>query len=264
MDVSFTVEPTFLFERGQFFFRGIFCIVSEDFQDLKEKFGVFLHPQELSYFSKLPSQKQQENYLLGRYAAKIAASLCEPSTDMPLTSMRIDPGTFCHPVLYSSGKEKIQVSISHCDKVAAALAFPESHPMGVDLEKIDQEKNVAIDTQLTSREKELLMTLSDLETGVPYTLFWTLKEALSKALCTGLLSPVDIYEIKDIGRQDNTRWFAHFTNFPQYQGLSFSWGNLVCSIVYPAYPKQLNFDFDVHSLLREIRKQGFLENVEDS
>ena len=49
---------------------------------------------------------------------------------------------------------------------------------------------------------------------------WTLKEALSKILRTGMTTPFDIFSIKEL-KQEKLGWISSFQNFAQYQGLSF-------------------------------------------
>jgi phosphopantetheinyl transferase len=252
------LNHTFYLRERSHCYRGELCFISGSFQELTNQVDVFLHPQEISYLCDLPSEKQQANYLLGRYAAKAAVSHYEAG--IPLASIRVESGIFSHPILYSPNKDKMQVSLSHCDQHAVALTFPESHPMGVDLEICIQRANPAIGEHLSSKEKQLLSALQDSYPGKAHILFWTLKEALSKVLRTGLLSSFDIYELQNIDRQSDGSWVTHFKNFPQYQGYSFSLGNLIASIVHP---KQTAFNFDVDYFLQEMKRKEFLRDIED-
>ncbi|WP_032113934.1 4'-phosphopantetheinyl transferase superfamily protein [Candidatus Paracaedibacter symbiosus] len=64
------------------------------------------------------------------------------------------------------------------------------------------------------------------------TLFWTVKEALSKVIKCGFTIPSELLEIGDIQLKENYVE-SKFKNFQQYQALSFSVANYVCSIVHP-------------------------------
>jgi 4'-phosphopantetheinyl transferase len=229
------------------------CLGLVPLTELKNHAPHFLHPKELAYLATLTFEKRQASYLLGRFLAKLAVT---KQTDIPLHEIFIDFGIFQYPVVYHAGNEKIQVSISHCNQYGIALAFPETHPLGVDLEIIAPDKNSIIETQLTGEEKYLLATLhhSTSSTAELYTLFWTIKEALSKTLRTGLMSPVEIYAIKSV-KKENHYWLSEFKNFGQYQALSFPLRPFICSIVYP---KNMQMLIDISAIERWATKQGNL------
>lgn len=52
--------------------------------------------------------------------------------------------------------QNIQVSISHCDAIGFSTAFPEAHPMGIDVEKISPDRTDVILSQITPTEQSLL------------------------------------------------------------------------------------------------------------
>lgn len=136
----------------------------------------YLHAQEYNYYNILKFEKRIRSYLMGRFVAKqaVAALIGEKN----LTNIFIHSGIFTQPIVVSS-KQNIQVSITHCDDFGAALAFPEAHPMGIDIEKINPNKRNVLERQITGGEKERISSCSlSYETGL--TLLWTAKEALSE------------------------------------------------------------------------------------
>lgn len=192
---------------------------------------VFLHPQERKYYNTLKYEKRIKSYLIGRYAAKKAVSNFTQVED--LTTILIQPGIFTQPiVLYESKlKQTIQVSITHCDDFGAALAFPEAHPMGIDLERIDSSRQAAIEREITEAERERIQSLP-LSYEAALTLLWTAKEALSKVLKTGLMTPFKVFELQKIEYHPKFT-ISYYTNFAQYKTISFTIGDYMCSIVYP-------------------------------
>jgi 4'-phosphopantetheinyl transferase len=92
----------------------------------------------------------------------------------------IQAGIFQQPVVVS-GKHNLQVSITHCDDFGAALAFPETDPMGIDIERIGPAQRAALERQMTEAEKER-MNFLPVAYDMGITLLWTAKEALSKVL----------------------------------------------------------------------------------
>lgn len=210
-------------------FEACLCISKLPFLELKEKRFQFLHPEELKYFDTLRFERRQKSYLLGRYSAKQALSLFLKEPDM--TQISIHHGVFEYPIVRCESGKNAQISISHNDECGGAIAFPEEHPMAIDLEKIDLCKKEVIQTQCTPEELCLIQSLP-LPDISQITLLWTVKEALSKAIKCGLMSPFKIFEIKDI--ESTSDYFVWtFRKFAQYKAISFTMGNTACSIVTP-------------------------------
>lgn len=215
---------------------GSFC-----FYPLWEQYqGIipYLHPAEREYYESLKFEKRIRSFLIGRYAAKRAVAALTGETD--LTKILIQAGIFTQPIVTLPGYYNIQVSISHCDHLGTALAFPEAHPLGIDIEKIHQDKNEVLERQMTPAEIELIKTQPDsYETML--TLLWTAKEALSKVIKTGLMTPMKIYEINKMEYHDHA-YISYYKNFGQYKTISFKIGNYLCAIVHPM-KTQLKMNF---------------------
>ncbi|TYP78149.1 4'-phosphopantetheinyl transferase family protein [Paenibacillus methanolicus] len=189
-----------------------------------------LHPEERLYWDQLKADKRKTAYLLGRHAAKLAAGCIAPT--IPLDRMLIRPGLFQQPVLIHPELANRQVSISHTDRLAACLAFPEMVPAGIDIEEmLSEERSELVKSYLMPGELELATAA-----GLPFreaaTLLWTAKESLSKCLRTGLTTPLSVYEIDRVERAG--RWIVGgFANFPQYRAFSWLFREAAMSIVLP-------------------------------
>lgn len=189
----------------------------------------FLHPKEFEYYFHLEFERRVKSYLTGRYVAKRAVSFLVGEDS--LERICIEQGILHHPVVNIANTTNVQVSITHCDDLAAAIAFSEELPMGIDIERISVDRNKVLETQMTVKESNLLSSLPySYETSL--TLFWTVKEALSKILKTGLTTSFHIYEISQVEARDGVV-YSLFENFPQYRTASFILGDYVCSITYP-------------------------------
>jgi len=166
---------------------------------------------------------------MGRYAAKQAvAALC---VEKDLRTISIEHGIFSQPVARNPWRQNIQVSITHCDDIGAAVAFPEAHPMGIDLEKVQDRHRAVLEKQLTAHEKTLF-TSHFTSYQEFLTALWTVKEGLSKILKTGLTTPFSIFEVAKIGSEADKTFFE-FKNFIQYRATTINLNGYVLAIVFP-------------------------------
>jgi 4'-phosphopantetheinyl transferase EntD len=220
----------------------------------------FLHQQEQKYYETLKFEKRIKSYLIGRLTAKKAiASLVG---DDNLAKILIQAGIFTQPIATYEGKQNIQVSISHCDDFGASIAFPEAHPMGIDIEQINIKQNEAIEREVTESEIKLIKGLP-FSYEVMLTFLWTVKEALSKVLKTGLMTPFKIYEVDKIEVQHGYM-LSTYKNFAQYKVISFIIGDYICSITYPM-KTELNIDIrSLKETFKYLQKTNVLDYGEPS
>jgi 4'-phosphopantetheinyl transferase len=193
-----------------------------------------LHFQEREYFNTLIFPKKIRNYLLGRFVAKRAVA--DLTGEINLSNIMIQSGIFNQPIVICN-KQNIQVSITHCGNCALALAFPEAYPLGVDLEKIDPGNSEVLEKQMSTVEKQQISVLP-FSRAARATLIWTAKEALSKVLKTGLITPLEVFEIEKIECLKNNYIAGYYKSFPQYKVISFIVNGYSCSIAYPAVTKK--------------------------
>jgi 4'-phosphopantetheinyl transferase len=65
------------------------------------------------------------------------------------------------------------------------------------------------------------------------TALWTIKEALSKVLCTGLMAPIQVYNLTEFQPIDSGIWESLFQNFGQYKAVTWIGSSHVLSLVLP-------------------------------
>ncbi len=198
----------------------------------------FLNEKEMARFEKLKVDRRKKSYLLGRYVAKSAASTLLEEKD--LAKIGISNGVMFHPILKHPRALNMQISITHSQDLAAAIAYPEEHPIAVDIEQIDNKAKRASRNFISEDEWSLMHPLS-LDENSSCTMVWTVKEALSKLLRTGLSTPFSVFHIKKIENHKHY-YISWFTNFSQYKVLSFLLDDgFAVSIAYP-YKTDLQFD----------------------
>lgn len=217
------------------------------FQDLldKEKQAPFLHAEEQIYLAGLPTPARQWSYLLGRYAAKTALiHYLDTYKQHPKAhQICVEAGVFSQPIVRNAALPGLQVSLAHADNLAVALAFDESQPMGIDVEKVDTSNARLVSEILTDQEKLLVISKWPFLQDLAHAWIWTAKEALSKVLKTGLTVSLSLYEVEDITLQ-NGLIVATYKHFLQYKSISFFWQASFVSIALPR-ETQLHIDFDL-------------------
>lgn len=229
--------------RAEVRYDAAICVIERSLEDLKSQAKDFLHPSEYEYFLTLQFEKRQHSYLLGRYAAKMA--LMEYLGSHNPSVIEIRKGVFQQPVVKYAEAENIQVSIAHSASWAAAIAFPEEHPMGIDIESLSGNHEALINEKLSNAERSFIL---EAKVQVPNgeLLLWTLKEALGKTIRSGLTIPLALLELKKfVGEKDG--YASLFRNFDQYKGMSYLIKGNALSIVLPRKtelsPEVLGFNF---------------------
>jgi len=219
-------------QRGEAQLSAALAVVFDDQSlVLNELAGELLGPTELAYFSTLPLGRRRHGYLLGRYAAKLALRDLLQESDFRI--IQIGRGVFDQPLVLFAQKQGWGITISHTDSLAFALAFPTGHPMGIDAERIDSTCLETRFSQLSERETEWIETANLKRKPGLATALWTSKEALSKILCTGLTSPIQIYSLAEFNLIGLGTWEGLFQNFGQYKAIASICSSYALSIVLP-------------------------------
>ena len=241
-------------------FSAGFCVMKASLGSLVERIG-FLHPTETAYYQTLKHDLRRASYLAGRIAAKMAIGALAAGAGSGVgerfqadgssgagaglagsvgSERRIDPasiaidfGVFQFPVVKHYPEGAVQVSISHCDDLGVALAFPEEHPLGVDLERADGVNTEAIRPYVSPVESALLAR-HGLEESPGLTFLWTMKEGVSKVLRTGLMADLRLLEIDSVEIDaDGSTYVATFRHLGGFKAMTRCAGPYVCSVILP-------------------------------
>ena len=209
---------------------GVAAASMDLFATLDHEYETVLHANEVSYYRSLHIQKRKIDFLLGRFAAKKALEhfLC----GCDFSSVEIFSGVFHQPVVRSPSPDGLSVSITHSQGIALALAHPDTHPMGMDVEAIIPSRISVLASEMTPREREFLDANREEQINC-YTHAWTAKEALSKVLRVGLACPFEILELGFLKRTGSLRE-GRFANFGLYKFYCWEVGKFSISIVLPS------------------------------
>lgn len=168
--------------------------------------------------------------MLGRVAAKKAIAVLRP--DLPSRDVAIDGGVFQQPVVWSRDALPVNVSITHTGFLASAVAFPAGHPLGIDMERIDSADIETIKTQVSIGEVPAASPGST--EAERFTRVWTIKEALSKILGCGMMTPFSLFTPIDAEFWRDGSYRGGFKFFPQYRFVSVTTSQVALALVHPA------------------------------
>jgi len=190
----------------------------------------WLHPKESSYYHSITSDVRRSSFLLGRVAAKSA--LIRQLGSMQPEAIEIRPGLFQAPIVCAAAANPVQVSIAHTRTMACALAFPATHPMGIDLEDILPDRSQAMERQCSESELAIVRALPSI-VAHPWHVLWTSKEALSKAIGTGFTTPMRLFEVHELMGGSASPLEGRYAHFGQFGFESWTIGQRVLSLAYP-------------------------------
>jgi 4'-phosphopantetheinyl transferase len=209
-------------------YLAAFCILQKSLTGLTGSLSL-LHKNELQYYHTLQYPKRKQSYLLGRVAAKKAIVELFPQYDP--AAIFIDTGVFSFPIVKALGLSNLKICITHCDDIGMAIAYPEAHPIGVDIEKVNPARSAVIAGILSAGEKQLI-NLLPLSPDISSCSFWTIKEALSKIFMTGFTLNPEMLAIKTFDKAEHL-YVSTFEHTMQYKAVTSFFQSYVCSIVLP-------------------------------
>src|SRR5256885_539589 len=111
---------------------------AQELPSISSSIASFLGPAERAYLETLQFPIRRNNYLLGRYAAKQALRACFNHPD--LSETEVIKGVFEQPVVLSPFKAGAEISLAHTRGVAVAVACRAGHPIGIDIESVEDSK----------------------------------------------------------------------------------------------------------------------------
>jgi 4'-phosphopantetheinyl transferase len=192
----------------------------------------FLNDTELAKLHGFQFTPKKQGFLLGRLAAKRA--LAELLSEPDLCRIEIFSGVFGQPVLRHPRSDALEISVSHSNGNAVALAFPGEFPMGIDLETVPaaSAETLAEEMALSVLERAWMAETSTSPT-IACGLLWTAREALGKMLKLGLGIPMHVLSLGRIQAMDSAAWVSQYHHFLQCQCRSRAFGERVMSIAMP-------------------------------
>lgn len=192
----------------------------------------FLSASESARVAVFRFDQPRENFLVGRLAAKSALGAYMAEEDW--RRIELTRGVFGQPVVNHAGGRSAEVSLSHSNGLAVALAFPSEHAMAVDLEIVDDSRTATVRNELKLLPFERTWVASGtVDEKVALVLLWTVREALGKALRCGLACPLELLGLTEIQAAGDGVWEGRYQNFSQFKSLSWVRGGFVLSVAMP-------------------------------
>jgi 4'-phosphopantetheinyl transferase len=196
-----------------------------------------LSPTEQKLYQSQVAQKRKNSYLLGRYSLKKAAAhFLHLDYDFPLHQLEMASAILEYPILKYASTDLPDLTLSHSDLFGGAIAFQAGHVMGMDIEYINPSRVKAFERVMTEAEIKNIKNFDAKRLEI-LTIYWTLKEALSKAVKCGFTVPFPILELIHLVHIGPGHYETHFVNFGQYKGSAWILGDHAFAIVYPRKSK---------------------------
>ena len=223
--------------RGTEVRRAIFSVVDDaallPFSAAPE---LMLSATELAQYANLRFPQKRHGFMLGRLAAKSALGAMLEESEWPNISIRA--GVFGQPQVGHSRALGTDVTVSHSNDVAVAVAFPADWPMGIDLETVVGDAVVAVLAALdASAEERAWLAAAPMGRSATCGVLWTAREALGKALKTGLNSPLGVLSLCNfkpaVADPAGAAWAGGYTNFPQFRWLAQVFGERALTLSLP-------------------------------
>ncbi|MCE1252397.1 MAG: 4'-phosphopantetheinyl transferase superfamily protein [Anaerolineae bacterium] len=167
-------------------------------------FEKFLTSYEIERLSYLRFPKRRAEWLLGRWTIKYLLRHSIPAFNgwQPgLVQVKNEPEGM--PYLENTGKQTplpANISISHRDHYAfCAITGSAPLKIGVDIELIESRPPSFLEDFFTQNEYQQGLSFQGYQRDVWFTLIWSLKESVLKALGKGLRLDTRCVEVRDIG-----------------------------------------------------------------
>ena len=248
-------QQTLELRRGTDVRRAVFAVIDDTallpFSAAPE---LMLSAAELAQYAHLRFAQKRQAFMLGRLAAKIALGAMLEESVWPNISIRA--GVFGQPLLTHPRALGVDVTVSHSNGMAVAVAFPADWPVGIDLETIASDALTTVLAALDASPQEQAWLAAEpisrpggwerSEDGArpegwgalaSCGLLWTAREALGKALKTGLNSPLGVLSLCDFKPTDADSsaksWTGGYANFPQFRWLAQAFGARILTLCLP-------------------------------
>jgi phosphopantetheinyl transferase len=190
-----------------------------------------LSPAEIAQRESMQFAPKRTAFSNGRLAAKRAIAALLEVEDL----RRIEIANGVHGAPYiripACG---LGVSLSHSGDAAVAIAFPRGAPIGIDLESVGHADALAVLPALQcSPAEQAWRQETGLADDAACALLWSAREALGKALGTGIASPPGVLALGSLAAIDGG-WQCGYLNFPRFSCRVQLRGARVLALALPA------------------------------
>ena len=125
------------------------------------------------------------------------------------------------------------ISLSHVNGLGVAVTFPAGARVGLDLELMDAKRAETVRKGVPlSAEEEAWLKATSLPQPTALLLLWTAREALGKALGTGMACKWESLALRELERVGDGVFSGSFLHRPQFQCVSWIGAGAVMSLAF--------------------------------
>ena len=152
-------------------------------------------------------EKRRRDWLLGRWAAKIALLGITGLSQRDINRFEISSEPDGAPLPMLDGRRcRVQLSLSHSNDRAFATVSHGTKALGCDIELVEPRSAEFVDTYFTASERDYVERVEPGSRDSLVTLIWSAKESTLKALHTGLQVDTRSVEVHDDGDSADGGW----------------------------------------------------------
>ncbi len=182
------------------------CYTTQDRQQLPEELD-WLTAGERERFEGFRFDKRRQDWLLGRWAAKIALLGVSGLPQRDIRRFEIDSAPNGAPLPRRDGRPyPVGLSLSHSHGRAFAAVSRETRALGCDIELVEPRSEIFVETYFTESERVNVEDASPSSRDSLVTRIWSAKESTLKALQTGLQVDTRSVEVIDDGDRAGEGW----------------------------------------------------------
>jgi phosphopantetheinyl transferase len=213
---------------------------------------LFLTDPERARAATFKFGQPRENFTLGRLAGKLALAAAH-SASRPLTPALSPDGGEGEALVrslrvYEIGNSErgeplvrgrdfqspaLGASLSHVNGCGVAVAFPAGARVGLDFELIDPKRAETVRKGVPlSAEEEAWLKSNALPEATALLLLWTAREALGKALGTGLACKWETLALREVADSGSGCFTGSFLHSPEFDCVSWVGTDAVMSLAF--------------------------------
>ena len=206
----------------------------QDRDQLPERLD-WLTPDERARYEGFRFDKRQQDWLLGRWAAKQALLELTRLPQSDIARFEIASAPDGAPLPRFDGRPcSARLSLSHRNDRAFSVVSKDAAALGCDIELVEPRSPGFVETWFTESERERVRQVDPLLRDVLVTMIWSAKESTLKALRTGLQADTRSVEVLDDYDWVNGGWKGARTIAADARSFSCLWrleGPFVLSLV---------------------------------
>lgn len=207
----------------------------EDWRQLPAGYA-WLNATERARLDEFRFEKRRRDWLLGRWAAKLALLRAVGLPERDLGRVGIGTAADGAPMPTLDGRPcRTRLSLSHSHGRAFSVASTDAGALGCDMEFIEPRGPEFVETWFTESERERAMRAAPEYLDSLVTMVWSAKEATLKALRTGLRIDTRCVEVIDGSNGSFRGWNTARTSVTDRGEFDCLWrldGRFVLTVAY--------------------------------